>query len=164
MCHWIRCLSEDVLNWIDYTTLILLRAVLVEGPTFSILSCFLCMGVESNQWSQQAMHQSFNQLLSLSPIPFRFSIWPLITLLAISLQQRVTASRNKTTPKLKVIELILKSLFHMDYTDIYRTSAHVSFIGKIFLIQLAIKSGLTIPTLYKVHNQQKHSLLNLIKF
>jgi len=114
-----------------------LRAVLVESPTFSILSCFLCMGVESNQWSQQAMHQSFNQLWSLSPIPFRFSIWPLITLLAIGLQQRVTTSWNKKTPKWKVIELILKSLFHTDYTDICRTPEYVSLTGKTFCNSLS---------------------------
>ena len=111
----------------------------MEGPTFSILSCFLCMGVESNQWSQQAMHQSFNQLWSLSPIPFRFSIWPLITLLAIGLQQRVTTSWNKTTPELKVIELILKSLFHTDYTDIYRTSEYVILTGKTFCNSISNK-------------------------
>jgi len=123
----------------------------VEGPTFSILSCFLCMGVESNQWSQQAMHQSFNQLLSLSPIPFRFSIWPLITLLAIGLQQRVTTSRNKTAPKLKVIELILKSLFHRTILT-FIENLNISVLQvRHFVIQLAIKSGLIIPALYKVH-------------
>lgn len=119
-----------------------MRAVLVESPTFSILSCFLCMGVESNQWSQQAMHQSFNQLWSLSPIPFRFSIWPLITLLAIGLQQRVTTSWNKTTPKLKVIELILKSLFHrIILTFIEHLNVSVLQVRR-FVIHLAIKSGL----------------------
>lgn len=123
-----------------------MRAVLVESPTFSILSYFLCMGVESNQWSHQAMHQSFNQLWSLSPIPFRFSIWPLITLLAIGLQQRVTTIWNKTTPKLKVIELILKSLFRTDYTDIYRTSNMSVLQVRPLVIHLAIKSGLKIPT------------------
>jgi hypothetical protein len=127
---------------LNYTTLILLRTVLVESPTFSILSCFLCMGVESNQWSQQAMHQSFNQLWSLSPIPFRFSIWPLITLLAMGLQQRVTTSWNKTRPKLKAIELILKPLFHADYTDIYRTSECVILTVKTLCNPLSNKTCL----------------------
>ena len=135
----------------------------MEVQTFSILSCFLCMGVESNQWSQQAMHQSFNQLLSLSPIPFRFSIWPLITLLAIGLQQRVTTSRNKTTPKLKVIELILKSLFDTDYTDFLEHLDMSVLQVRYFVIQLAIKSGLTITTLYKFHTPTNILFIKLYK-